>query len=138
MRNDIKYLLVERQRVGSGNRSLKTARSLKAGLEYSDDFDAGPSVQRSSRAAYGWNMKDLNENLRPLYQFLRKSVGKHWNRVYSEIREQVDPRRTIGFHVLQHVEQFVLQDVIVIRRVPYSQTDGKEFYGLYVHPRTGI
>src|SRR5258708_6483526 len=107
MRNDIKFLLVERPRIGSRKRSLKTARSLKAGVEYSDDFDAGPSVLPSSIAANRWSQKELNENLRPLYQFLRKSVGKPWNKVYSEIREQIDPRRTIGFHVLQHVEQFV-------------------------------
>ncbi|MEY2538336.1 MAG: hypothetical protein QOG67_2076 [Verrucomicrobiota bacterium] len=138
MRNDIKFLLVERPRIGSRKRSLKTGGSLKAGVDYGDDFDAGPSVLPSSIAANGWSQKELNENLRPLYQFLRKSVGKPWNKVYSEIREQIDPRRTIGFHVLQHVEQFVHQDVIVIKRVPYWQTGGKEFYGMYVDPRTGI
>ena len=138
MRNDIKFLLVERQRAGSGNRSLKTARSLNAGVDYSDDFDAGPSVLPSSKAANGWNQRELNENLRPLYQFLRKSAGKPWNNVYSEIRQQIDPRRTVGFHVLQHVEEFVRRDVIVVGRVPYLQTSGAEFYGLYVDPRTGI
>ena len=58
----------------------ETRKRLKAGREYDEDFDSVPGTARYSRVANGWNQKDLNENLRPLHRFLRKSVGRSWNR----------------------------------------------------------
>lgn len=137
MRSDIQYLLVERQRRGSGRPSLKTGARLPVGVEYGDDYDSGPRTARCSRGAYGWWPKELNENLRPLYQFLEKSVGRSWNKVYAEIREQVDPRRTIGYHVLQHVGWHVNANAVMVGGVPFSAR-GFEWHGLWVDPRTGI
>jgi hypothetical protein len=47
--------------------------------------------------------KNLNENLRPLFQFLEKSVGRRWDDVYSEICANINPNKAIDYHVLQHV-----------------------------------
>ena len=104
MRDDIAKLLCERQRVGSRSKSLKTGTTLDPRIDYDDDFDSGPSrLSIARRRQHGWNSKELNENLRPLYQFLDKSVGRPWDDVYSEIRTNINPTKAIDFHVLQHV-----------------------------------
>ncbi len=105
MRSDLQHLLVERERIGSTKRSRKTGLRLGPGAE---DCDAALPIPAWGRGGYGWwDGKELNENLGPLQRFLEKSVGRSWNKVYSEIREQVDHRRAIGFHILQHLEQMV-------------------------------
>lgn len=119
MRDDIAKLICERQRIGSRAKSLKTALKLNPNQEFDDGFDSGPTYVSSARHRQegrcnpvAVNMgkkkgssdsKNLNENLRPLYQFLEKSVGRPWNDVNSEIRSKIDPRRAIGYHVIQHV-----------------------------------
>ena len=62
--------------------------------------------------------------MKPLERFLEKSVGRNWNKVYSEIRERIDPRRAIGLHVLQHldkddeaVKQLAFADVILLNKI---------------------
>lgn len=120
MRDDIAKLICERQRIGSRSKSIKTALKLDPTLDYdSGDFDWGPTYVSSARHRQegrcnpvAVNMgkkkgpgdsKNLNENLRPLFQFLEKSVGRPWNDVNSEIRSRIDIRRAIGYHVIQHV-----------------------------------
>jgi hypothetical protein len=119
MREDIAKLICERQRIGSREKSVKTALKLNPNLDYEDDYDWGPNYVSSSRHRQegrcnpvAVNMgkkkspcrsKNLNENLRPLYQFLDKSVGRPWNDVYSEICTNINPTKAIDYHVLQHV-----------------------------------
>lgn len=98
------------------------------------DFDSGPSYLSSSRKRqYGYDSKNLNENLRPLKRFLKKSVGKKWDDVYSEIKSNVDHRKTIGFHVLQHLSWNVAKDVILCNDGKFRQfTYSSEYFGLYI------
>ncbi len=116
MRHDMQKLICERQRGRSSERSQKTRKKLNPYLDYeSGDYDWGPTYVSSARhrqegrcsgldtGGHHIMHKRLNENLRPLFQFLDKSVGRPWNDVYSEICSVVDSRRTIGYHVLQHV-----------------------------------
>ena len=120
MRDDIAKLICERQRIGSDEKSVKTSLKLDPNLDYDSlDFDWGPTYVSSSRHRQegrcnpvAVNMgrkkspcryKKPNENLRPLYQFLEKAVGRVWNDVYSEIRQNINPSKTIHYHVLQHV-----------------------------------
>lgn len=104
MRDDIAKVICERQRIGSREKSLKTSMKLDPRIDYDDDFDSGPTrFSISRRRQHGWNGKTLNENLRPLYQFLDKSVGRPWDEVNSEIRTNINPNKAIDFHVLQHV-----------------------------------
>lgn len=51
--------------------------------------------------------KELNENLAPLYRYLRSQVGRPWNKVYSDIRQMVgkNPNAVKG-HILQHLYGF--------------------------------
>src|SRR4051794_27335855 len=124
MRKDFQNILVERERIGSSKRSRKTALHLKAEA----DIEAHPGFPGWGRRGHGYYQgKELNENLKPFERFLEKSVGRNWNKVYSEIREQIDPRRAIGLHVLQHLGQMV------------SLHPEQRFYGdLYVDSKTGI
>jgi hypothetical protein len=46
--------------------------------------------------------KELNENLNPLWRFLKKNCGRPWSEVYSEMREVCDARSAIGYHIFQH------------------------------------
>jgi len=117
MRDDIAKLICERQRIGSRSKSIKTGRKLNPYLDYdSGDVDWGPTYVSSARHRQELrcstirergmgktNYKNLNENLRPLYQYLDKSVGRPWDSVQSEILENIDVRRAIGYHVMQHV-----------------------------------
>ncbi len=51
--------------------------------------------------------KWLNENLAPLKRFLGKQVGRPWDKVYSEIAENLKPTSTVQQHVRDHIEDFV-------------------------------
>lgn len=127
MRSDIKYLLCERERVGSSHPSLKWAKRLNPDCDY-EDYDSGPcraSSARNWQKGNGLDHKTLNENLNPLYRFLKTSVGRPWNDVYSEIRAQIDPRRANGFHVLQHVGWYVNLTFDIEDRYTHFVVDGE-------------
>jgi len=157
MRKDIAKVICERQRSGSTEKSIKTSRSFDLRMDFmDDDYDSGPVFVSSARhrqearcnplvQADGGGKKKIqryksfNENLRPLFQFLRKSVGRPWNDVYSEIKENLNPNKTTDQHVLDHVSWEVTQDVEIIHGVPFDYSYGKkETFGLYVNPFTGI
>lgn len=80
--------------------------------------------------------------LGPLWKFLRGNVGRPWDKVYSELSEHLDKRKTTGLHVFDHIEQEVKQHC-------FTGQDGGIYsyrgygapipvYGLYVHPRTRL
>jgi hypothetical protein len=60
------------------------------------------------------NSKTFNENLNPLLGYLRTSVGRPWDKVYSEICEVFDTRKVINRHILVHLAEFVMLDVKMI------------------------
>lgn len=137
MRNDISKLLCERQRYGSKNKSKKTGMKLDPRLDYEEeDYEGGRA--KSSRTE-----KVLNENLNPLLNFLQRSVGRPWDKVYSEIRENLNLNKSIDYHVIQHLFNYVELNVDMIGGVPYHR-HGYVYQGilkvdqLYVNPNTGI
>jgi len=54
-----------------------------------------------------WGGKELNENLAPLKRFLISRVGQPWDKVYSEISENLRVDSTVQAHVRDHVTDFV-------------------------------
>jgi hypothetical protein len=141
MRADMHKVIVERPRRGSRLPSGKTALRLSPArvgraLEEGDGYDGGP--RRPQRALRD---KEFNEHLAPLRRFLRRQVGRPWNKVYSEIRQGIDTRSALGLHVMQHLLQYV-ETVTFL--------DGRDVYthgwrgrpvpvsGLYVHPVSGL
>ncbi len=146
MKSSMMKLLCERERIGHKNLSAKTGKKLNPNVDYGDDFDSGSNRHPISRnKQYGYDAKQFNENLNPLEGFLRKSVGKLWNDVYSELLQGIDKRKVIGQHVLTHLWQMVELHVEMFDGIPYERNvkyyhDKKlrKVSGFYVCPRTGI
>lgn len=135
-------VIVERPRLGSRwLPSEKTALRLNstqvsAAMLGPDDYDSGPG-----RAPARRKDKHFNEHLGPLRNYLENSVGRPWNKVYSEICQAIDTRSTIGAHVLQHVEDFIavetrIENGKVVARRRWRVAEPVD--GLYVHPLTGL
>lgn len=131
MREDMFKVIVERPRRYKGGET-QAAR-------WRDDID-GPQ-RLGIRAGYGY--RALNENLSPLRRYLRAQVGRPWNKVYSEIAENIDRRNTVQQHIYQHIDDFIA--IHVERREDGSLVDLHQRYKrselyqeLYVDPRTGL
>ena len=140
MRPDMHKVIVERPRRGSSGpfrqgRGTKNAR-----------LDDLPSKQGLRRRYLGTELRSLNENLAPLKRFLRKQVGRPWNKVYSEISARLRATSAVQQHVRDHVWGYVERHARIGKdglvygsprflrwgKVPLQPGD------LYVHPTTGL
>lgn len=111
MRADIAKVVVERPRNGlTGARCAARIRRRK-----NNDprfFEDAPRVQSMA----GWNYyehKHQTDFLSPLEGFIRKSIGRLWDDVYSEMREFLSPNSTLQKHIFEHVWDFVTKDVVL-------------------------
>ena len=98
----MKHLLLETGRHGGYGKEISRRR---ARLKNADPDDL-PSRLPCSRRRVG--DKELGDRLAPLYGFLEKNCGRPWDDVYSEICEAADPRTIRGYHLRQHVWQYVV------------------------------
>jgi hypothetical protein len=80
--------------------------------------------------------------LGPLRRYLRSNVGRPWNKVYSEMKQHLDDRKTTGRHIFEHVEREVALHCYLGADGKVYQHDGwpkdQPVSGLYVHPRIGL
>ena len=140
MRSDMAKVVTERPRRGHTNPSKKWGRRLRKN-EY-DAEDHGPTrAPIARRHQYGWNAKEFSDLLGPLRRYLRKQVGRPWNKVWSEITRNLDSRSLSGQHIFDHIHWEVAQHVRLA-------ADGRLYHnrwsalvpvsGLYVHPTTGL
>lgn len=110
MRPDMFKVIVERERHNS-SASYKAARARERRYEIFEDDGAldGDGRKRAPMRSrgVGGRQKDLNENLKPLENFLRSACGRPWNKVYSEVREHLSPDSAVQMHVIQHLRQYV-------------------------------
>lgn len=147
MRKDLNKLLCERERRGSKNH-FRYFRKMKifshARGEELEDLPSRESMK--CRYNRNYDRKEFNENLNPLYGFVRKSVGKKWDETYSELCEVFDMSSVINNHILEHLAHTVETKIIEedselfyrwYNRAlqPVIDKDGPEYY---VHPRTGV
>jgi hypothetical protein len=151
MRKDLNKLLCERERVGHSDHYGYYRRSKRFDGQHDvEDTNelftgVGSGHRESMTARHG--TKSFNENLNPLYGFIRKSLGKKWDKVYSEICEVFDKRSVINQHILIHLFQYVETNVrvgtdgklYVLREytneyIPVGETSTE----YYVDPRDGI
>ncbi len=145
MRQDFGKCVIERERRGSSNRSLK----IKATGKFTHDV-AGPDYDGPTRLPSSGNRmraydpaigeKDFTDVLGPVHGFLRKSVGRRWDDVFSEVSSVLGGgsqpiSHVLNTHLLAEVDSCTYyQDGKV-----YGQPGGRRFYGeYYVHPLTGI
>lgn len=136
MRQDMAKVIVTRPRTGGG--------LTRKGRD--KPFEDQPKMEGlKKRHQKGWNQKQLNEYLSPLYRYLEAQVGRPWNDVYSEIRAQIKPGNTVQEHVLLHVNEKVLTTVVKNDNFDpcycyqrWGNTYQIENGRLFVHPDTGI
>jgi hypothetical protein len=140
MRSDMKKVVVERPR----GQSYVPNRKFGARLRYIPDheYEEQPKRVRISESYrdYGYSGKWFTDLLGPLGRFLRSSLGRPWNDVYSELCAGLDKRKATGLHIFQHVEQMV-------ERHCHLDDDGNvygndwrhgQIRGFFVHPRSGV
>ena len=139
MREDMSKVVIERPRRGHADPNLKTGwRSRRYDPE--KEYDDLPTRLTASMRSGTKNFSDL---LSPLRRYLRSNVGRPWNKVWSEMKEHLDDRKTTGRHIFEHVEREVALHCYVGTdgRIYPSRSWYRDIYpveGLYVHPRTGL
>jgi hypothetical protein len=146
MREDMARVVTERPRAG-GWRRYRPVRE-KAIAHRDLDRLADLPRQEGMRLPHirAGNPKDFTDLLGPLRGFLIQSVGRPWDKVYSEICERISPNSTVQIHILTHVGQFVQTRTLL-------GDDGMVYYcgkyttglraidrpgDMYVHPATGL
>jgi hypothetical protein len=139
MRADMSKVIVERPRLGSrANNDDKgeTRRRQKA----REDEDLWPGRQSTARGRRA-NRKHLNEHLAPLRRFLNARVGKHWSKVYGEIRQNINPSNAQQMHIMQHLVSsfgYVTTNVKAWPDGTFTDSKGEEMRGgWFVNPKTG-
>ncbi len=140
MRSDMSKVLVERPR--HGHKDKYPRRYLKNRWGHEDD---GPSREGMGGT---YRTKNLNENLGPLVKFLRRNVGRPWNKVRSEMSQHIACTNIVQKHVLDHLRDFVSEHVHLAARkfvVAFSSYGGLRVLGqsrcrpdFYVCPRSGL
>lgn len=137
MRTDMKKVLTERPRRGG----IYTYNDFRQ-REKSGDPDLLPSHQGMKRP-YGWETKNFSDLLGPLKAYLRNSVGRRWDDVWSEISQVVGSGNTVDQHLRDHVMMEVETDTFTVDGHVY--TLGRRFSrglappdGLYVDPVDGV
>ncbi len=131
MRSDMSKVIVERpRRGGSHDRKGRPAR----------EFEDMPSKQSMKRKHF--DLKELNENLKPLKRYLHKNVGRPWDKIFSEICENIRMDNAVQKHVRGHVFDYVHRHVTMEGKVVFT----RRFFGeyelwngdFYVCPKSGI
>jgi hypothetical protein len=136
-------VIVERPRYGSRMRG--EGKGYRRALRRMP-LDEQPKREAIRRSARG-SSKSLNEHLGPLRRYLRKQVGRPWNKVFAEICAHISRDSAVQDHVRDHVFDYVTVNVHEIDGVPYEITGwggllplhGSWYHAhMYVCPRTGI
>lgn len=103
MRSDMSKVVIERPRFGHSDPSKKTKLRIKR-HKIGDEYEDSPSRLPASK---GRGTKNFTDVLGPLKKFLQSNVGQPWDKVYSELCEHLDRRKTTGRHVFQHLEDYI-------------------------------
>ena len=89
MRDDIAKKLCERPRFGGGGKTQFIKHERRAGKD-PRKWDTLPKKESMKRPNItGWNGKYLNEFFPPLLGFLKKNVNRPWDKVFSEVCDDV-------------------------------------------------
>jgi len=97
---------------------------------------------------HGWGTRSLDDNLQPLIRYLRSHIGKHWDRVHSDLCRSLDTSTVTGQHVMDHLKHLVHTNVVKDGKrlithdghAPRDITDNSWFRipEFYVHPKSGV
>ena len=147
MRADMAKVLVERPRPGSREGSAPgkgyTTRVRRMMAE-------GGTPVREGMTARSGGARPFNEHLGPLRRYVVSQVGRPWDKVYSEICAHVDRGNVVQKHILTHLFEYVVTDVILIDGTPCAGPSvrwprfgeplnaARRRILCYVCPRTGL
>lgn len=160
MRPDMAKVVTESPRWGHANRSKKFGRRLNATeidearfalwddehaheTGFHGDFDSGPTGKVAWSSGRNKDCKQFSDLLGPLRGYLRKQVGRPWDKVWSELSAHLDKRSITGQHIFDHIRMEVEQHCwmgvsgTVYARGRYRTPD-HPVDGLYVHPFTHL
>lgn len=140
MRWDMYEVIIERPRRGQGwgfkGRERERMRDL-----------ADPENARTFESTSRWRggSKHLNENLAPLYRFLRSRLGRPWDEVHSEISATLRVTSAVQKHVLDHLRDMVHTNMVrdgerLIEHGDWGVREFDRYYRrgvFYVCPDTG-
>lgn len=152
MRNDMSKVVTERPRYGHSNRSKKTGLRIrrwdrKSYYNGEDGLDGPHRIKSSRQGQYGWDSKEFSDRIGPLKRFLQSQIGRHWDKIYSELAQTLDKRSLTGRHIWSHVWDYVERDCVIgddqkVYRIYCKESHfGKQnevYKPLYVHPKTGV
>lgn len=136
MRKDMSKVIVERERVGG--------KYNKSRRKNNTPYDELPKREGMKKAHT--NLKSLNENLKPLFRFFQSKIGHKWDKVFSEVCENIKLDSAVQKHVRDHIQDLVRLNVEK-REDKKVYTAGTRYHGkfreltnkeLYVDPDTGI
>lgn len=142
MRPDMAKVIVERPRL-KGNAWRKPKGYARGLARYGED---GPPAREGIKHRWHGGGKYLNEHLGPLRRYLDSQVGRPWDKVHSEICARIDRGSAVQDHVRDHVEEYVVRNVLLVDGVPCNG-EGGWGYGKPLHetralwfvcPRTGL
>src|SRR5262245_47249018 len=142
-------VLVERPRLKVCRYAPGPEKGYRKRIDRCYDDDGSPPRREGMKKRYGSNRKYFNEHLGPLRRFLNSNVGRPWDKVYSEICQHVDRGNVVQKHILTHLFQYVVTNVILIDGVPcrgeaYARLYGEplrtshSYHQWYVCPKSGL
>lgn len=138
MRSDMKKVVVERPRSRSRQRNNKFGARLRYIPDH--DYDDEPKKPRGFESYTAGSRKWFTDVLGPLAGFLRKNIGRPWDKVYSELCANLDKRKATGKHIFDHIKGMVQTKCFIGEdgRVWAIDWAERPVGGMYVHPRTGL
>lgn len=106
-RYDLDKMMCEEPRRGSsgGYRAIRNTKRQKFDPDDPRTHFTKQSMRRPYREHY--IAKSFGEHLAPLEGFVRKSVGRKWDDVYSELRKVFKPDSIVHIHIYQHLWDYV-------------------------------
>jgi hypothetical protein len=150
MRADMGKVLVERPRLGRRRAATWPGKGYRKQLrKYFQAGDSPPQCEGMKKSYNWYGTKHFNEHLGPLRRFLNSNVGRPWDKVYSEICQHVDRGNVVQKHILTHLFDYVVTNVILIDGEPcqgeaYARQYGQplrttgRWYQWYVCPKSGL
>ena len=148
MRKDFGRLVIERERRGSSARNLKMRKTGRFLLESPDweewDYDGPLRIRtyglRGLKHTYDRDLgeKSFTDVLTPIRGYLRKSIGRPWDDVFSELtaalgRGTYPIRHVLTAHALEEVSTHTYCENGKI----YSQPRKYDYGDYFVDPRDG-
>ncbi len=128
MRADMGKVLVERPRLKRRSGDSRPGKGYQRELQRSLAAEASPPSHERLKHRYGHSRKFFNENLAPLRRFLESNVGRPWNKVYAEICKHVDRGNVVQKHILTHLFDYVVTQVVLIDGKPCRVRQGRGGY----------